>query len=216
MDLTLQTIALVAVGVVAGALIVGAVWMLMRERGAGSDSRHLKKRFGPEYDRAVDKHRSRREAELDLMSREQRARELTIRPLEPERVEQMRRSWHAVQRNFVDEPQTALASAHDLLERLMLELGYPTESYSDEVELISVHHPEAIDHYRDAHRLHYERARRDDTTETRRQALLHYRELFAVLLDETVESDAEDARDIPLVHPSPEWRNDEHAQDAPR
>ena len=184
----LQSIILVAAGLVAGAVLVGVAWYITRRRSDESYSKHLKDRFGPEYRRALKEHGSRREAERDLMEREQRADELAIRPLNPDDTEVFFSRWRTVQRRFVDEPGRALDEAHQLLEALMSQLGYPTRSYREEIELLSVHHPEAIDHYREAHRLHRERKEREESdTENQRLALIHYRELFAVLLDKPVD-----------------------------
>jgi len=46
-----------------------------------------------------------------------------------------------------------------------------------------VHHPAAVQHYREAHRLAAERARSEALTESLRQAMIHYRALFDDLLN---------------------------------
>jgi hypothetical protein len=65
----------------------------------------------------------------------------------------------------------------------MREEGYPTTKFDDEVELLSVHHPATVQHYRAAHRLADARARGEGGTEELRQAMIHYRALFEDLLN---------------------------------
>src|SRR5262249_34404023 len=83
---------------------------------------------------------------------------------------------------FVDDPDGAVREAHALLVTVMREQGYPTGRFDEEVELLSVHHPGAVQHYRAAHRLADDRARGRGTTEEPRQAMIHYRALFDDLL----------------------------------
>ena len=64
----------------------------------------------------------------------------------------------------------------------MREQGYPTGKFDDEVELLSVHHPATVQHYREAHRLADERAQGQSVTESLRLAMIHYRALFEDLL----------------------------------
>jgi hypothetical protein len=64
----------------------------------------------------------------------------------------------------------------------MREQGYPTGKFEEEVELVSVHHPATVQHYRAAHDLAAERARGEGDTEHLRQAMIHYRALFEDLL----------------------------------
>jgi hypothetical protein len=162
----------IAIIVIAGALYA------MRQRRTGA----LRERFGPEYDRALEA-RGKRAAEHDLAHREQRARGLEIRPLtQGERMRYADR-WSALQRRFVDEPTTTVRDAHLLLEEVMRQRGYPTQNFDDEVELVSVNHPNSVQHYRAAHALAHERGDGDGATEDNRQAMLHYRALFEDLLD---------------------------------
>jgi len=87
-----------------------------------------------------------------------------------------------VQAQFVDDPTNAIHEAHLLLAAVMHEQGYPTGKFDEECELLSVHHPATIQHYRAAHGLAAERARGEGDTEHLRQAMIHYRALFEDLL----------------------------------
>jgi hypothetical protein len=165
-------------------IVIAGVLYAMRQRRTGA----LRARFGPEYDRALEA-RGKRAAELDLARREDRARRLEIRPLTQEERQRFTERWSVLQRRFVDEPAATVRDAHLLLEEVMRERGYPTQSFDDEVELVSVHHPSSVQHYRAAYGLAQQRGSGDGATEDNRQAMIHYRALFEDLLElETAET----------------------------
>ena len=170
---SIWVIGVIAVLVVAGA----AIYIAQRQR-----SRQLRTHFGPEYEHALEGHGDRRAAERALLDRARRVDKLEIRPLPPLRREEVRARWQAVQAQFVDDPSAALHEAHLLLAAVMHEQGYPTGKFEEEVELVSVHHPATVQHYRAAHDLAAERARGEGNTEHLRQAMIHYRALFEDLL----------------------------------
>jgi hypothetical protein len=146
--------------------------------------RRLKERFGPEYDRAVEKSADRREAERELAERERKVEELDIRPLAEEQRERYQVDWRRVQERFVDDPVDAVADAQSLVTTLMSERGYPTEGYEERVAHLSVRHAGVLDHYRTAHDLSRRAAAGEASTEDLRKAMVNYRELFADLLEE--------------------------------
>jgi len=171
-----ELILLIAVVVVLAAGIA-AVHALRKQR-----SRQLRTHFGPEYDHAVEGFGQRRAAERALLDRARRVDKLAIRPLPAARRGELSLRWQAVQSQFVDDPAGAVRETHALLSTVMHEQGYPTGKFDEEVELLSVHHPAAIQHYRAAHRLADERSRGRSATEELRQAMIHYRALFEDLL----------------------------------
>ena len=164
----------VVVGVVAA---IGAAIYFMRRRR----SLQLQTRFGPEYVLAVEE-AGPRIAERALADRTRRVEKLEIRPLPVLRRDELSKRWQAVQAQFVDDPSGALREAHTLLSMLMHEQGYPTGRFAEEVELLSVHHPAAVQHYRAAHRIADEHGAGRGATEDLRQAMIHYRALFDDLL----------------------------------
>src|SRR5690606_23704945 len=114
-------------------------------------SSQLKKRFGPEYDRAVDRAGSRGEAETELSDIAKRRDELDIKPL-PERLRrQYAADWERVQRQFVEEPAQAVAAADDLIASVMRERGYPVDEFADRTDFVSADYPDVASHYRSAH-----------------------------------------------------------------
>jgi len=82
----------------------------------------------------------------------------------------------------VDNPEQAVTTADDLVTRLIAERGYPTGDYDDQLPNLSVEHARTLSHYRDAHEISTRSANGEASTEDLRQALVHYRALFADLL----------------------------------
>jgi hypothetical protein len=171
-----EVILLIALAVVVFA--IGAAIYLQKQR-----SRQLRTHFGPEYDHAVAGFGERRVAERALLDRARRVDKLAIHPVAALRRGELSSRWQAVQAQFVDDPAGAIREAHGLLATVMREEGYPTGKFADEVELLSVHHPAAVQHYRAADRLAEDRERGHGGTEDLRQAMIHYRALFEDLLN---------------------------------
>lgn len=165
------TIVVVIVLVVAAALL--AVPMMRRRR--------LREKFGPEYERVVESHDDRGAAERELRERERRHAELEIRPLDEDSHERYTQQWAQVQERFVDDPESAVTEADELVTALMSERGYPTEGYEQQLADLSIEHANTLDHYRSAHDT---RLRVGDgaSTEDLREAMVHYRTLFEDLL----------------------------------
>jgi hypothetical protein len=167
---------LIAVAVVLVAAL--ALVALKRQRTA-----RLRQRFGPEYDRTVEKRGGRRPAEAELGSRVERRERLEIRPLTPEARERYMESWRDVQTNFVDDPSRAVTSADQLVGSVMRERGYPMDDFEQQADAISVDHPEVVERYRSAHGIAKKNEEGQATTEDLRQAIKHYRALFEELLE---------------------------------
>lgn len=173
MNETLLAVVIVLIAMVAAA----AVYAAMRQR-----SNKLRTHFGPEYERALEGAGSRREAERALVERTRRVEKLEIRPLPALRREEFAGHWQALQAQFVDDPAGAIREAHTLLAAVMHEQGYPTGRLDEEIELLSVHHPAAVQHYRAAWALAEQRGQGHGDTEDLRQAMIHYRALFEDML----------------------------------
>ena len=179
---TLQIVVLLLVLVALAA--AGAVaWQVMRRRS-------LQRTFGPEYDRTVAEEPNRSAAERELRDRERRHAELTLRPLDLADRDRYSQQWQAVQAQFVEDPAAAVVAGDDLVTRLVAARGYPTKDYDDQLAYLSVEHARTLGHYRDAHEIFERGQRREASTEELRQALVHYRALFADLLDAGQDSPA--------------------------
>jgi hypothetical protein len=167
---------LVAVGVL---IVIGVVAMQsMQQRRR----RHLRDRFGPEYDRTVRQTDSRTDAEKELAAREERRRELQVRPLSEASRQRYLAQWHDTQSQFVDSPAAAVSSADALIQSVMTERGYPVEDFESRAADVSVDHPDVIQNYREGHRLAEASAAGRSSTEDLRQAMRHYRALFEDLV----------------------------------
>lgn len=169
---------LIALVVVVLLLVIAAAVLTRRRR-----TEHLAHRFGPEYERTVERMGSRPKAEAELAAREKRVRKFDIVPLAPADAQRFRADWQALQARFVDSPRSAVAEADVLVRELMTRRGYPMGDFESLAADISVDHPLVVDHYRAAHAI----ALRDHDgaadTEALRQAVVHYRALFAELLE---------------------------------
>jgi FtsZ-interacting cell division protein ZipA len=172
---------LIAIGVVAVLAVV--LWQALARRRTG----RLKEQFGPEYERAVDTTDSKQEAEAELQAREERRRQLEIRPLSQASRDRYLQTWQGVQAQFVDDPRGAVASADSLIQSVMAERGYPIEDFDQRAADISVDHPQVVENYRQGHRLAQASAEGTDTTEDLRQAMRHYRALFDELVEPATE-----------------------------
>src|SRR6202162_6058889 len=123
----------------AGILIIAVVvWLYVRKRR--STTADLRQKFGPEYERAVQKHGSERKAEAKLADRQQRVEKLNIRDLDPMERERFSKQWESVQSRFVDSPKGAVAEADDLVSSLMKTRGYPVSDFDQGAADISVAH----------------------------------------------------------------------------
>lgn len=158
--------------------VVAAVALTVRN----GRRRKLQKTFGPEYDRVVADTGNRADAEKELRERERRHSEFELRALSPESQAKYSRAWEEVQIRFVDEPEQAVATADDLVTKLIAERGYPTSGYDDRLADLSVAHARTLGNYRDAHAISERSRAGQASTEDLRQALVHYRALFADLL----------------------------------
>jgi predicted nucleic acid-binding protein len=157
-------------------------------------SAQLREGFGPEYDRVVQERGDQREAEAELRERRDRRREYDIRPLEESAREHYAERWEDTQRRFVDQPASAVAEADGLIGEVMRERGYPVEDFDQRAADLSVDHPEVVEHYRAAHALSVANGDQNASTEDLREAMVHYRALFADLLDDSARTEVKEIK----------------------
>jgi hypothetical protein len=187
-----MTIAIIVIVVVVVLALLAAL-VLPRMR-----SRRLQDRFGPEYERTVDETGDRRAAERDLSERQQRRKELDIRPLEPHARDAYADRWRHTQERFVDSPGEAVAEADVLVQQVMRDRGYPTGDFEQQARDVSVDHGDVVQEYHAAHEISVLNDGGRASTEQLREAMVHYRTLFAELLDRGDSATGrEDVRDQP-------------------
>ena len=180
-------IVIAAVVVIAIVAIVAIVARQQRRRAELKDS------FGPEYEREVAREGDVSRGESDLMARRERLNKLDIRPLSPSSRDAYTRNWEQTQARFVDDPAGTLGQADALIIAVMQERGYPMDDFEQRAADISVDHPDVVQHYRSAHDISTRVGDDRDgsvgsgvsnvSTEDMRQGFVHYRALFAELLE---------------------------------
>lgn len=169
-------ITIIVVAAVLAVVLIAGGWYLWRHQ-------QLRRRYGPEYQRLAEQD-GRVAAERELRDRERRHSKLELRELEPAAREHYRTAWTELQTRFVDAPEEAIGAADALVTSLAADRGYPTEDYDEQAAQLSVDHARTLENYRFAHEIQLRHERGEATTEQLREALVHYRALFADLLGE--------------------------------
>jgi hypothetical protein len=179
---------IVALIVIGAVVVIAAVLLMLRRRRGATGGRDLKRRFGPEYERAVARHDGdTTAAERELAGRVERHGGLRERPLEAAERSEFEARWQAAQERFVDSPRQAVTEADLLLAELAGARGFPDGGqYEEQLAALSVHHAAHVHGYRRVHRM----ARADGgagqaehgTTEEMREAMVEARALFEDLV----------------------------------
>lgn len=168
-------------------LVIVVIAMLVLSRR--QRSKRLQERFGPEYDRTIDEIGDQSQAEKELEKRLDHVKSLNIRPLTADEVNRYSLEWQDVQRQFVDEPLTALQKADLLIQEVMKVKGYPVDDFEQRAADISVDYPELVTDYRGMHQIAVKQGKDKPTTEDIRQAMIHGRALFENLIKQPSEED---------------------------
>jgi hypothetical protein len=175
-----QIVILAAVIVVALIVIAVIAYATSKKRR----SLRLKQRFGPEYERVLQKEGDQRKAEGVLEFRQKRREKFKIRALSPTDKSSFDIRWREVQARFVDDPRGAVTVADSLVTDVMQARGYPIGEFEQRAADLSVDYPVIVDNYRAAHSIALRHGAGQASTEDLRQAMVHYRALFQELLDE--------------------------------
>jgi len=160
--------------IILAVVLVAVVIALLLQR------RMLRRRFGDEYDRVVDEYHSRPAAERELRNRQRQHSKLKLRTLPDAARTRYATAWQNIQSQFIDDPRGAVTEADARFTDLLSDIGFPTSGYDEQLSTLSVEHANVLKHYREAHDIavNVESA----STEQLRQALVHYRVLFAELI----------------------------------
>jgi hypothetical protein len=162
-------------------VVIGAIaWVSSQRRRSSA----LREQFGPEYDRTVAEYDDRRQGEGELAGRRARMDRLEIRPLDPESRRRYAEQWEALQSSFVDDPTVAVTEADGIIVQVMRERGYPIDDFEQRAADVSVDHPHVVENYRTGHAISRRATRNEASTEELRRAVIHYRALFAELVNE--------------------------------
>ena len=172
----MSTFAVVTIVVVVIVAVSVIFWLASNQR-----SKRLRERFGPEHTRTLEETGSKTRAEAKL---QKTVEHYKITPLSSEARGRFVAGWHKIQSRFVDDPRGALTEADDLIQEIMSARGYPMADFAQRAADISVHHPLVVEQYRAGHEISLRHAQGRASTEDMRQAMIHYRTLFARLADE--------------------------------
>jgi hypothetical protein len=183
-------IAAITLTVIVVSALIG--WIVYDQKRRQYRRQHLREHFGPEYDRTVAELGDQGLAESDLSRREEHIRKAKIRPLTVEERRKFSEQWRSCQARFVDDPLGAVRQADDLVTDVMRARGYSFGSHQERLEDISAAYPGHIEHCRLAEAVVLRTNERVSTggepsTEDLRNAFVHYRALFAEMLEVTDE-----------------------------
>jgi len=173
---TIVLIVLFTLGVIVS--IVVGIWLYVSSRR----TKELRSKFGPEYRRVAREEGDASKAEKVLQEREKRVKKLDIKVLTQEQRNEFADAWEHAQAEFVDDPTAAVAHADVLVQEVMNVRGYPVTDFNQRVADVSVDHPAVAQNYRLAHDIAMRHEREDVGMQKLREAMLHYRALFADLL----------------------------------
>jgi hypothetical protein len=166
---------LVIVAIVIAVAVVG--WLAFQAQR----TQRLRSRYAGEYDRTVGE-LGRRRGEAELVERQERVRQLNLRPLSTAEHDRFVADWRIVQEQFVDDPEGAVMRGDQLVDEVMRARGYPVADFDRQVADLSVDHPRVVQNYRVARDIAVRQRRGAASTEDLRQAMVLYRELFEDLL----------------------------------
>jgi hypothetical protein len=165
--------------IIAALIVVGLVSMVVARR---ERTKRLEEHFGPEYERTISVVGDQSQAEKELEERLAHKKALNIRPLSTDEINRYSLQWQDVQRDFVDEPLTALQEGDRLIQEVMHLRGYPVEDFEERAALLSVDYPTLVTDYRGMHSIAVKEVKDQVNTEDMRQAMVHARALFNNLI----------------------------------
>jgi hypothetical protein len=174
----MSTAAIIIIALAVLVVVIGGALFAQRRR-----SQQMRARYGAEYVAAVDELGDHRKAEAELRRREKRVESFDVRPLTQEEIDRYARRWRTVQADFVDDPGAAIAQADELIGEAMHARGYPVTDFEQRAADLSVEHPKLVSDYRIAHEVALRHRRGEAGTEDLRRAMLHYRDLFAEVVE---------------------------------
>jgi hypothetical protein len=170
--------------VIVATLVLAAVFAFsLYRRKRIRRTEQLRDQFGQEYDYAISRS-GRGDGERELARRTERVQNLSIRDLTPEERRTYSAQWRDVQAKFVEFPELAIHDADALVQEVMAARGYPMGDFEQRAADLSVLHSEVIRRYRQGHDVSEQHKRTPQSTEELRQAMVHYRAVYAELLGE--------------------------------
>jgi hypothetical protein len=182
-NVTLLVIVLIALAIIVALVI----FLVSRRRGREQQERQeeARREYGSEYERLVEERGSEREAEQELRERRERLDDET-RPLSEESRGIYHERWQWVERTFVDDPGASLGEADQVVEEILIERNFPMDSRQEASEGVGVMHPEVVEDFREAQRVHRNATGSQGggaDLEEMRQAIRKYRSVYERLTE---------------------------------
>ena len=176
-NVTLVIIVVVAVVIVVAALV--AFFVVRSRRTQQERQERAREAYGPEYERTVQERGSEREAEKELRERRERL-ENEVRPLSEESRKRYDERWQGVERTFVDDPRASLEEADRVVADILAERNFPTESRQEASRGVGVMHPQVVEDFREAQRVHRDATGSEGEAdlEEMRRAIQMYRSVY--------------------------------------
>jgi hypothetical protein len=128
--MTTNTVVVLSILVLAAAVIAA---VLLSRREARMRRVELRRRFGPEYERAVEEFGSEARAERELAARTRRVAQLRFHELSETDRARFESTWSRLQARFIDDPLAAVAGANELIKEVMVARGYPPDGFEQRV-----------------------------------------------------------------------------------
>jgi hypothetical protein len=173
---------LIVIGAVLIVALIAAVGAWAYAQGR-KRSQRLQQHYGPEYGRTVERLGNQDKAEADLVAREKRVQRLNIIPLSGADAARFGQAWTSLQGRFVDNPKGVVIEADRLVSEVMAKRNYPVGDFESRAADVSVDHPAVVANYRAARAIALRDKAGEASTEDLRKAVVHYRALFAELLE---------------------------------
>src|SRR5215211_5755523 len=145
------TLLVIVIAVLVIIALIVAFFVFRRWRGQQERQERARQEYGPEYERMVQERGSEQEAERELRERREKV-ESEIQPLSDESRRRYEERWSLVERTFVDDPVSSLDNADRVVEEILVERNFPTDSRQEATEGIGVMHPGVVEDFREAQR----------------------------------------------------------------
>jgi hypothetical protein len=179
-NVTLVIIIVVAVAIIAAlvAFFVSRGRRVQQER-----QERAREQFGPEYERTVQERGSERQAEKELRERRERLED-EVQPLSEESRKRYEERWLGVERIFVEDPWASLEEADRVVADILAERNFPTDSRQEASRGVGVMHPQVVEDFREAQRVHRDATGSEGEAELEemRRAIQMYRSVFERLM----------------------------------
>jgi len=178
---TLLVIGLIALVVVVALVVAFFVFRWRRQQRLEM----AREEYGPEYERLAEERGSETEAEKELRERRERVED-QIQPLSQESRRRYDEEWQRVERTFLDDPAGSLDEADRVVEQILIERNFPTDSRQEASEGVGVVYSGVVEDFREAQRIHQETTGSEGSgadLEDMRQAIQKYRSVYQRLTE---------------------------------